>query len=326
MKWIVLLFSWNAFATTPAMLGVVNKAESSASFINLETGSVQFTASAGYLPHEIAVSVDGKHAFVSNYGKEHVRSTAPTNKPGNTLSVVDLDLRATVSTVDMDQPAPCAPHGMVPSRDGRLLYVTCEARGSVSVVDLVANRVVASIPTGQEQSHMLVLNHDETRGYTANFSSGSISILDLKSHSLISIVKTGAGNEGVSLSEDDRYVFASAVLDNRVFKIDAATGEVLGSAATCRSPVRVTKIPGNQMIVNCSADNAAQVFDVADLSMKKQIALGRQPIGVAIGGGNAYFANMLNDNVAVLNLTSLEVTGYLSTGHRPDGLVFIPGR
>jgi YVTN family beta-propeller protein len=323
---LIFFFSFQACASTPDLLGVVNKADGTASFLNPKTGATVLTATAGFLPHEIAASSDGRYAFVSNYGKDHVRSEAPTNKPGNTLTVIDLALGLTSADIQLDEPAPCAPHGMVPSRDGRYLYVTCEMRDEVSIIDLNTARVVGRIPTGQAQSHMLVVSYDGRRGYTSNFAGGSISVLDLETRQLLGVVKTGAGTEGVAVSPDGLYAYATSVLENKLFKIDSETFEIMGVVDTCRSPVRVTALPAGNLIVNCSADGVARLYDSGDLKLLKQVALGRQPIGVAIGKDKAYFANMKDNSVAIVDLQKFEVEGFLPTGRKPDGLTFIPRR
>jgi DNA-binding beta-propeller fold protein YncE len=67
------------------------------------------------------------------------------------------------------------PHCIVMNpRDG-LLYVTTEIDRTVTIVDPKTFKIVGSIPTGQEQSHMLVLSHDGRFGYTANVGPGTIS-------------------------------------------------------------------------------------------------------------------------------------------------------
>jgi len=117
----------------------------------------------GYLPHEAAAA--GPLVFVSNYGNAHVRSSDLTNDPGNTLSLVDLSRPdAAAEAIDLG-PGRCAPHGLAVSRDQQRLYVTCEGRQEVVVVDVTTRRSLHAIPTNQAGSHMLVLSADGSRAY-----------------------------------------------------------------------------------------------------------------------------------------------------------------
>ena len=127
----------------------------------------------GYLPHEAAAA--GPLVFVSNYGNAHVRSSDLTNDPGNTLSLVDLSRPA--EAIDLG-PGRCAPHGLAVSRDQQSLYVTCEGRQEVLVVDVTTRRILHGIRTNQAGSHMLALSADGSRAYVTNFWHGTVSVLE----------------------------------------------------------------------------------------------------------------------------------------------------
>src|SRR5690348_4449580 len=67
----------------------------------------------GEAPHEVALSADGKTAFVSNYG---------ARTPGNSISVIDLTSQREIKRVDLGPVR--RPHGMVES--GGKVYFTAE--------------------------------------------------------------------------------------------------------------------------------------------------------------------------------------------------------
>ncbi|MFS4457992.1 beta-propeller fold lactonase family protein [Bdellovibrio sp. HCB2-146] len=319
---LVTLISTQSFATEGPYLGVVNKADGTASFINLLTHQTDFAVSVGFLPHEITFSPDGRWAFVSNYGKDHVRSQAPTNRPGHNIAMIDMEKRQVAKYLDLGAEA-CAPHGLEASPDGKRLYVTCEARKVVMVIDL-ASAEITEIPTMQEQSHMVVFNTDETRAYTSNFASGSISVLDLTGKSSAQVIPTGPGTEGISLSGDGKFIYASSVLGNFIVKIDAATLEIIGRVETGKSPVRVVPTPdGEKLIVNCAASNVVQVFDAATMTLMREISVGRQPIGIVVPNNDYVFtATMLENAVVMINLKTYKIEHRFATGNKPDGIAF----
>ena len=49
-------------------------------------------------------------------------------------------------------------------------------------------KIIAKIPTGHPESHMLAITHDGHYGYTANVGSGTVSVLDLESRKLIDTI------------------------------------------------------------------------------------------------------------------------------------------
>ena len=73
-----------------------------------------------------------------------MRSTSPDNRPGSTVSVIDLNTGVLTKNLQLGMP-PCAPHGMATSKDGRKLYVTCEDRQEITVIDLQTQAVSSTV-------------------------------------------------------------------------------------------------------------------------------------------------------------------------------------
>jgi DNA-binding beta-propeller fold protein YncE len=100
------------------------------------------------LPQDVRLSPTGKVFYVADM-------------QNNVLEIIDGDAFKVVGTVDLAPSGGFGAHGLYPSRDGRLLYVANRGsatrgigprhgRGSVSVVDVSTNQVVANwhIPDG----------------------------------------------------------------------------------------------------------------------------------------------------------------------------------
>lgn len=281
----------------------------------------------GYLPHEAAAA--GALVFVSNYGNAHVRSSDLTNDPGNTLSVVDLSRPgAAAEAIDLG-PGRCAPHGLAVSRDRERLYVTCEGRQEVLVVDVRSRRILHAIPTNQAGSHMLALSADGSRAYVSNFWHGTVSVLDLRARRILAQIATGAGTEGISISPDDRQVYTSSVYINEIVNIDTGTLQVVGRArmGTCLGAVRVvpTPISGRMLVVNCADNARVLLVEAATMSLTHEIPVGAMPIGIAVPDDRfAYAANMGDDTISVIDISRGVVVRTIPAGDDPDGIVFLP--
>jgi YVTN family beta-propeller protein len=281
----------------------------------------------GYRPHEVAAA--GRTVFMSNYGSAHVRSSDLTNEPGNTLSVVDLARPgAAAETIDLGH-GRCAPHGLAASRDGQRLYVTCEGRMEVVVVHVPSRTITHTIPTNQAGSHMIVISADESRAYVSNFWHGTVSVLDLRARRILAQVPTGAGTEGVGLSPDGRYAYASSVYINEVVKIDTTTLQVAGRALmpNCLGAVRVVPTPGDgrTLVVNCADNGRVLLVDPGALTVTREIPVGTLPIGITVPDDRyAYVANMVDDTISVIDITRGVVARTIPAGHEPDGIVFLP--
>ncbi len=115
------------------LLLVGNKGEDTLSFIDLADGRELGRAATGRMPHEIAISPDGRQAAVVAYG-------------GRTIDIFDVTSRAILRTIDLSPNE--GPHGLVWLPDGRIVATT-ERSQSVTLVDAGAKDAVSSVATGQ---------------------------------------------------------------------------------------------------------------------------------------------------------------------------------
>jgi YVTN family beta-propeller protein len=307
-------------------MAIVSKASGVLKVVGLQ-GQPAREFKVGYLPHEAAVA--GPLVFVSNYGSAHVRSSDLTDDPGNTLSRVDLSRPdAATEAIDLG-PGRCAPHGLAVSRDRARIYVTCEGRQEVLVVDVPSRRILHDIPTNQTGSHMLAVSADGSRGYVSNFWHGTVSVLDLQARRLLAQIATGSGTEGISLSPDDRHIYTSSVYINEIVKIDARTLQVVQRArmGNCLGAVRVvpTPVDGRTLVVNCADNGRVLLVDAGTLKVTHEIPVGTLPIGIAVPDDRfAYAANMGTDTISVIDIRRGVVVRTIPAGDDPDGIVFLP--
>jgi YVTN family beta-propeller protein len=107
-----------------------------------------------------------------------------------------------------------------------MLYVTTELDKTVSIIDPKTLKIVGSVPTGQEQSHMLVLTRDGSKGYTANVGPGTVSVLDMKGRKTLAIIPISKDTQRISISRDDSMVFTADQTKPQLAVIDTATNKV----------------------------------------------------------------------------------------------------
>ena len=172
--------------------------------------------------HEVAVSKDGRFAYVPIYGN------AGVGKPGTdgtSIDVVDIRERKLAYTIDLGKPL--RPHEPAIGPDGRL-YVTAELSQSLDVIDPATRKVIAENPTGQPESHMFVITPDGSRAYTANVHAGTLSVLDLVHHTLITTIPVSKIVQRITIQPDGRYVFTHDQDAPRIAVIDTATNKVSG--------------------------------------------------------------------------------------------------
>jgi DNA-binding beta-propeller fold protein YncE len=99
-------------------------------------------------PHEVAVSDDGRTAYVSNYGA----FGGGGGGGGATIAVVDLTAQKALAPIDLG--ALRAPHGVTFA--GGKLYFTAEGAKVVGRYDPSTRKIDWVIGTGQDRRHMVV--------------------------------------------------------------------------------------------------------------------------------------------------------------------------
>lgn len=303
-----------AAARGPVLL-VGNKGEDTVSFVELSSGRELARVPTGRMPHEIAISPDGKQAAVVAYG-------------GTTVDLFDVASRTKLKTIDLKPNA--GPHGIAWLADGRLV-VTTERSQSVAVVDPAAGKLLSSLPTSQQGTHMVAVSADGARAFTANIPEGTVSVLDLKAGRKLRDIAVGGNPEGIALSRDGRVLWVADLEAPRVQAFDSASFERLGEVATGDTPIRVVASPDGRWIVTSNLGSGSlTVIDAAKRTRVRDIAVsGEQEAGqvtILFGpDGKLYAAETGRDTVAEVDLETGRVLRRIRAGKNGDGLAIAPG-
>ena len=308
------------------LLIVLNKSDHEAVLVDPVKLEPVARIATGRGPHEVAVSPDGRLAYVSNYGMYGVfREGQRVNEPGNTISVLDLEKRAVKDTFDLG--AYAKPHGIAVSRDGKRLWVTCEDAQSVLELDAASGAILKAWKTAQETSHMIVPAVDETRLFVANIRSGSVTIIERATDRVTSLV-TAPGAEGIDVSPDGREVWVTNRADSSISVLDARRDTVIAKVESGgRFPIRVKFTPdGREAWVSCLQSNAVTVFDARTRKLLATLPVGAAPVGIqmAADGKRAFVANTNDDLVTVIDVAARKVIATFTTGNEPDGMGWVP--
>lgn len=333
MRSIMTILATVAAFLTPAhaddgTLIVLNKAEASASLINLENGQEIKRVPVGEGPHEVAVSPDGRIAVVADYGAQ---------QGGNTLTVIDVINGEPVSTIDLGSNR--RPHGIV-FLDARRVIVTTEASQSVQIVDVVDQAVLHTISTDQAGTHMVAVTPDGTRAFTANIGSDNVTVIDLTEMKVVAQIMTGDEAEGIDVSPDGKEVWVSNRREHSISIIDVATLKVLQKIDCGRMPIRLKFTPdGSKVLVSNAQSAEVAVFDAVTRQEVQRVKIelpstgeqmlgsrGPVPIGILLtpSGTLAYVASANADVVSVIDTETWTIQQPLIAGEQPDGMAYSP--
>ncbi|HEX6218180.1 MAG TPA: YncE family protein [Sphingomicrobium sp.] len=302
-----------AEASGPILL-VGNKGEDTLSFIDLRTGKELGRSATGRMPHEIAISPDGKQAAVVAYGAK-------------SIDIFDIAARTRVKTIDLSPNE--GPHGIVWLADGRIVATT-ERSQSIAIVDPAAGTLTSSIKTDQQGTHMVAVTRDGSRAYTANIPAGTITAIDLKAGTKIRDLNVGGQPEGITLSQDEKVLWVGDLQGARVQAFDAATLAKLAEVKTGPVPIRVAASPDGKWIVTSDLGTGAlTVIDAATRQKVRDIAVsGKQEAAqvtiLFAPDGKLYAAETGTDTIAEVDLATGTVLRRLPAGKNGDGLAVAP--
>lgn len=315
-------------ATTNGSLVVLAKTDQTLAVVDPATLKVLGRTASGPDPHEVAVSDDGRTAYIANY-----------NGGGNIITPVDLAAMKTLPPIDLGPLR--APHG-VEFVAGKLWF-TAEAAKAIGSYDPVAKRVDWILGTGQNRTHMIHVSRDVSRIVTSNVSSATMTIIEKapaggrggrgggpQTDWTETVVPVGRGAEGFDASPDAREIWVANAQDGTVSIIEAAGKRVTDTLAVKVNGANRLKFTPDGKLVFVSTLGAPElvIIDAASRREVKRLTIGRGAAGIQMqpDGARAYVACTPDDNVAVIDLKTLEVVARIEAGRQPDGLAWLPRR
>ena len=316
---------WAQTAPSNSILLVANKGDNSLGIIDPVAGKqVAEVAEGGVTGHEVTTSPDGKLAYVPIYGNSGV---GQPGTDGTNLVVIDLAARKVVGNIDFGKGV--RPHLPVIGPKNGLLYVSTELNRSISIIDPATLKIVGSIPTGQEQSHMFAITRDGRRAYTANVGPGTVSVLDLDARKTITIIPVSPQIQRISLSADDRLVFTSDVTKPQLAVIDTATNKIKTWVPLAGLGYGSAPTPdGRWLIIALPLAHQVAAVDLHTMTVAHTIDLPARPQEVLVSPDNkvAYVSCDQSGKVAVISLSDWKVKTIIDAGPGADGLALSVAR
>ena len=308
----------SAPAPSPALL-VLEKDKHMLAIIDPATLKIVGRVAAGDDPHEVAVSADGKTAYITNYGA--------FSTPLHTISVVDLVAQKSLPAIDLGGLR--APHGIQTVADK--VYFTAEGSKAIGRYDPAIGKVDWILGVGENRDHMLFVTADEQLIFSSDVNSDAISIFERDKQADVSgwkhtRISVGKGPEGFALSPDGKELWAANSHDGTVSVIDVASKKVVQTFdlhTKFANRVRFTP-DGRRVLISDLGTGDLVVVDAHARKEEKRISLGHGAAGILVppDGARAYIAVSRDNYIAVLDLSTLAVTGRIETGNGPDGMAW----
>ena len=295
-------------------LVVTNKSPSTASIIDVGSGRLLATIPTGKGPHEVVLSSDGGIAVVTDYSGD----------PGRTLTVIDVPGRRVVRTIELGEHR--RPHGIVFLPGDSVVAVTSEQSGHVVLVHVGDGTVRRAIPTTQKGSHMVAVTADARHAYTGNMGSNTVSELDLRTGAFVRTWDVPTTPEAINVTPDGAEVWVGSNATGKITVVRPASGTVVTAAEGFGWPYRVLFTPDLRTVLLPDLKN--EVLRFIDRSTHRELGRitfpGGAPQGITITPDGRYALESLSGQarVAIIDVASRTVVGYLAAGETPDGIAY----
>ena len=302
--------------TSPALL-ILEKSDTQLAIADPATLKIVARVPSGPDPHEVIASPHGKFAYITNYG-------GGGHGAYHTISVVDLAARKALPPIDLGVLR--GAHGI--DFAGNKVYFTAEVNKAIGSIEPADAKVDWVLGTGQNATHMVVVNKDVSRIFTSNIGSDSITIMEADGNGNWNEtpVTVGKGPEGFDVSPSGKEVWAANSRDGSVSIIDVASKKVVGTVevGTKRSNRLKFTPDGKFVFVSDLGGTDLVILDAAARKEVKRLKIGHGAAGILMqpDGARAFVAASPDNEVFVIDLKSLEVAGQIPTGKNPDGLAW----
>ncbi len=300
-----------AAAQTPsaARLLVLLRNASALAIVDPASGKVLGRVPVGRDPHEVAVTPDGRMAFVAS--------------PSEGISVIDVPAMKELRRVNTG--AFSAPHDVLYA--GGKLYFTAEGFKTIGRYDPTANTVEWMLGIGQDGTHMMVLARDQQTMWVPNRGSNSISVIDAVAggppkFKTTAIPVPGTTPEGLDLSPDGRELWTATRGDGGVSIIDTATRRVIQSFNLKLTDANRLKFtPDGKVLILDGGTGTLIILDAASRKEIKRLKVAPGDTGdggvfVMPDGSRAYLGLRDDHSVVVIDLKTLEIQSRFAMG--PD--------
>jgi YVTN family beta-propeller protein len=199
-------------------------------------------------------------------------------------------------------------------------YVGNFKDSTVSVIDTVVDKVVATVPVASGP-HGMAITQDGRTLYVSGDRSSSVDVIDTRTDKVVKTIHVGKSPNGVALTPDDRLLLVAVYDEDRVAFIDTATQSVI-DAVTVPRPHTVSISPdGKQAYVTVQEPGhfGLALIDLGTRSVLRTVALKKTPRDGEFGynGKAFYFTQAGISSVQVLDPASGKIVTQIPTGVSP---------
>jgi PQQ-dependent catabolism-associated beta-propeller protein len=240
-----------------------------------------------------------------------------SSEKDNALAVIDIARAEVTGAVPLCK----RPRHMQLGPDRKRLFVACSDGNHIAVWDIASRKLVDKLDVGADPE-MFDISPDGKMLYASNEEDSALTAYDLAARRKLFEVKVGGEPEGVKVSADGKTVYVTSEVASMVHVIDVASRKVVKNIAVGKRPRRFLLTP-TQLWVSNELGASVSLIGLAGHAVQGTIDFkppGMRSEDVTPVGKTAYVGLGRANHVAVVDVASRQVRGYVLVGKRAWGL------
>jgi YVTN family beta-propeller protein len=166
------------------------------------------------------------------------------------------------------------------------------------------------------------------KAYVGNFKDNTISVIDVELKRVTATIPVPPGPHGIVITPDNRWVYVASDGTSTVSVIDTATDKLVENIEVGKNPHGVAVTPdGKFVLVGVYDTDSVAFIDTATRKVVGNVTVGK-PHNIAVdpNGRLAYVGSQTPGkfSLAIIDLTSRNLTGTVPLEKTPRGLEFVP--
>jgi len=313
---------------TPATAYVASAGTGTVTPIDVATGRAGTPIPVGNGADAVAITPDGKTAFVANYG---------ANGSGHTVTPIDVATGRAGSPIKVGD----GPDAIAITPDGKTAYVANYGNqngngDTMTPIDVATGRTGTPIRVGSGP-WAIAITPDGKTAFVANYGANSgntVTPIDLTTGRVGSPIRVGDGPDGIAITPDGETVYVAnhgSSGTGTVTPIDVATGRTGTPIKVGSGPWGIAITPDGKtaFVANYGASGAGHTvtpIDAATGHAGAPIEVGRGPVAIAItpDGKTAYVANYGGGTVTPIDVATGHAGAPIKVGNSPLAVAMTP--
>ena len=238
--------------------------------IDAETRKLVRRVKIGGNPYNLAFTPDGRYLLVLDWAS----NTSNDEVIFYDLKEQKIDGRVEVSTW---------PAHAIFSRDGKLVYVSGETAGDVTVIDVAQRKVVGRIIHGGGDAMGLALPTDGKTLYAAAGENKTIVKIDTATNKAVGEIPLPGIVHEATLTLDGKFLYTTLRKSNKIVVVRVSDDKVVTVIPQRAYPDLVTMEPtGRYALVTNRYADLVSVIDLSTQTQVRTIPVGKAPHGMAL--------------------------------------------